>query len=72
MVIAEVLAKDSAQVPFIQNDHTIQTFSANGTDNSFYIRILPRVTGRRDNFVNTQVFNPPTDLFTTNGITIAL
>jgi hypothetical protein len=41
MVIAKVFAKDSAQMPLIQNDHMIQTFTADGTDYSLGIRIFP-------------------------------
>ena len=42
MIITEVLAKDSTQVPLFENNNMIQTVSTYGPDNSFDERVLPR------------------------------
>ena len=41
MVIVEVIAKDSAQVPFVEDYHMIEALSANRSDNTFHIWVLP-------------------------------
>jgi hypothetical protein len=70
MIITEVLAKDSTQVPLIENNNMIQTVSAYGPDNSFNERILPgRARGRND-LLDTQTLEPSSNLLTVNGIPI--
>ena len=71
MVIAEVFSKNSSQMPLIQNDHLIQTVAADGADYSFDIGVLPRRSGRRDNFLYPQTLDPPTNPFSVGVIAIA-
>ena len=41
-------------MPLVENDHVIETLAANGADNPFDERTLPRRTGRRQNLVDTK------------------
>jgi hypothetical protein len=70
MIITEVLAKDSTQVPLIENNNMIQTVSAYGPDNSFNERVLPRRVRGRNDLLDTQALDPSSNLLTVNGIPI--
>jgi hypothetical protein len=54
MVIAEVLAKNSAQVSLDKDDDMNQTASADGSDNTFTKWILPGRARCSNNFLNAQ------------------
>ena len=41
VVVAKVLLEDSTEVFIVENDHMIQTFSPDGTDQPLDVRILP-------------------------------
>ena len=64
-VVAEVLAKDPAQVSLIEHDDVIQTIPANRTDHAFDERILPRRSGRCNHFLDSQALDP-----SLHGVTI--
>jgi hypothetical protein len=70
MIISEVLAKDSTQVPLIENNNMIQTVSAYGPDNSLNERILPRRARGRNDLLDTQALDPSSNLLTIDGIPI--
>ena len=70
MIITEVLAKNSTQVPLIENNNMMQTVSAYGPDNSLYERILPRRARGRNDLLDTQALDPSSNLLTVNGIPI--
>jgi hypothetical protein len=42
VIVLEVVPEDYVQVSFAEDDHLVQTVSANGPDQSFRVRILPR------------------------------
>jgi hypothetical protein len=71
MIITEVLAKDSTQVPLIESNNMIQTVSAYGPDNSFDKRVFPRRVRGRNDLIDTQALDPSSNLLTVNGIPIA-
>jgi hypothetical protein len=71
MVIAKIFAKDSTQVPLIENNNMIQTVSAYRPDNSFNERILPWRARRCNNLLDTQAHDPSPNLLCINGIPIA-
>ena len=48
VIIIEVRNKDPSQMPFVQDDHVVQTFAPHAADQALYIRILPRASWRRD------------------------
>ena len=41
MVVIEVVREYAVQMPFVEHDQTIQTFSAYSPDDAFAVRILP-------------------------------
>ena len=71
VVIVEVIAKDSAQVPLVENYHVIEALSANRSDNTFHIRVLPGRSRRCDDLVYAQVLDTPLHLFAIDRIPIA-
>jgi len=46
VIIFEVRLQDSSQVTLAEDDHVIETFSANGSDDSFDVRVLPERPSR--------------------------
>ena len=47
VVIVEIIGKDAAEMVFVENNHVIQTLSADRADYSLRVRILPgRTNGR--------------------------
>jgi len=71
MVIVEVIAKDSAQVPFVEDYHMIEALSANRSDNTFHIRVLPGRARCCDDFVYAQALDTSPHLFAIDRIPIA-
>ena len=71
MVVAQVLAKDPAQVSLIEHDDVIQTISARGTDHAFNEWDLPRRTRRCKHILYRQVLEPSWDSFSIDGIPIS-
>jgi len=71
MVIIEILAKNPALVCFVENDYMIQTISANGTDQTFNKRILPRRSRGCDNILDTQTLDPSLDGLNIDAITVS-
>ena len=57
VVIVEVPGKDSTQVGFVEDDEVVQAFAANGTDESFAVRVLPGRLGGSGNFLDAQVLD---------------
>jgi hypothetical protein len=58
MVVADVFAKDPAQVFAIEHDDVIQTIPAYGTAYAFDKWILPRRARRCKHLVDTQALDP--------------
>src|SRR5262245_21247831 len=46
IVVTNVTFQDSTQVPFVDDDHVVQTFSAKTSDKTFRIAVLPRTPRR--------------------------
>ena len=57
-VISDVSFQRPSQMPFSEDDHMIQTLSANAADEAFRERILPRTPCCRDHFLNAHSLNP--------------
>jgi len=54
MIVIHVLAKNSPEVPFIDNDHMVQAFPSDRADHTFDIRALPRRTWRYQDLLDIQ------------------
>src|SRR5215472_4863082 len=71
MVITKVTFQNLTQVPLVDHDHVVQTFSANTSDNSFRIAVLPRTPGRYRNLLDTQSIHSCREIMTIDPITIS-
>src|SRR5215470_14987385 len=71
MVITEVTFQNLTQVPLVDHDHVVQTFSANTSDNPFRIAVLPRTPSRYRNLLNAQSINSCREIMTIDPITIS-
>src|SRR6516162_8871838 len=71
MVITKVTFQNLTQVPLVDHDHVVQTFSANTSDNPFRIAVLPRTPGRYRNLLDTQSIHSCRELMTIDPVTIS-
>ena len=71
MIVVEVLREDAVQMPFVEHDHVIQTFSAYGADDAFAVRILPGRRGCDQDFLDAHVFDALLEVVTVDAIAIA-
>lgn len=56
VIVLKVFAQHAMQMGFVEYNHMIQTVSADRTDDTFAVRILPRRTGGDQDFVDSQAF----------------
>src|SRR5215831_1417902 len=71
MVITKVTFQNSTQVPLVDHDHVVQTFSANTSDHPFRIAVLPRTPGRYRNLSDTQSIDSCREIMTIDPVTIS-
>jgi hypothetical protein len=57
VVVDEVLAQQAAQMGFVQHHDVVETLAAEGADETFHVRILPRGPRRRLDFADSQGVN---------------
>src|SRR5918996_3447337 len=50
MVIAEVFGQESPQMSLVQDDHVVQAFAADTSDQPFDVWVLPRTPGGDHDF----------------------
>ena len=55
VVVLEVGGANPNQVILVDDDHVIETFTSDRTDQTFHERILPWTTVRRDDVLDVQV-----------------
>ena len=70
VIVAEVIGNDSLQMPFVQHDDTVQAFSPYTPDYTLAVRVLPRRTRCRGNFLDAHALNALRELLTVDSITI--
>src|SRR5215471_16148629 len=71
MVITEVTFQNSTQVPLVHDDHVVQAFSANTSDNPFRVAVLPRTSSRYRNLLDTQCIHSCCEIVTIDPVTIS-
>ena len=71
MIIVEVVRESAAQMGLVEHDHVVQTFPADGADQAFDKRILPRGARRNELLFQSQPQGPPHKFQTVNAIAIA-
>jgi hypothetical protein len=55
MIVVQEAGQEPSQVRLVQDDHMIQTFPTEGTDQSLHIRVLPRRTRCNQDFLDAHV-----------------
>src|SRR6516225_6814316 len=58
-------------MPLVHDDHVVQTFSTNTSDNPFRIAVLPRTPSRYRNLLDTQSIDSCREIMTIDPITIS-
>jgi hypothetical protein len=58
-------------VPFVEDYHMIEALSANRSDNTFHIRVLPGRARRCDDLVHAQALDPSLHLIAIDRIPVA-
>ena len=71
VVVVEVVLENALEVSFAEDDHLIQAFSADGLDQSFGVRILPRRARRSGLFLDAESRHASDELGTENTIAVA-
>src|SRR6516162_2146059 len=71
MVITKVTFQNLTQVPLVDHDHVVQTFSADTSDNPFRIAVLPRTPGRYRNLLDIQSIDSCREIMTIDPIMIS-
>src|SRR5215467_8927759 len=71
VVITKVAFQNSPQMPFVDDDHVVQTFSANTPDNPFRIAVLPRTPCRYRHLSDTQTVHSCSENMPKDPITIS-
>ena len=71
MIVIDVARKQPLEVTLIENNDVIGDLSAKAGDQSFDIRVLPRRSRRRDDFVDTQTSDASLNLLTINAVSVS-
>ena len=70
MIIVQVVSKDSPQVPLAQDNHVVETLTANRSDEPFDERVLPRRTWRRQNLLDLEPRDTSVEVRTVDLISV--
>jgi hypothetical protein len=71
MIISEVRTKDTTKMRPVENDDVIQTLSANGTDQTFHVRTLPRTQRTGEDLGDPQAGNTTADLIAVSAVAVS-
>ena len=71
VVVIEIAIQDPAQSGAMENNDVIQALAPNGTDQALRVGVLPRILGRRQDFVNAHPFRQVTELLSINAVAVA-
>src|SRR4029453_10003097 len=69
--VAEITRQRSFEVAGVDNDVMVETLPANGADESFGVRILPRTSRCGQNFFHSQRLDSRSNLAAVNAVPIA-
>jgi hypothetical protein len=70
VIVIEILCQRPLQMFGIQDHEVVQALSANGTDQTFGVRILPRAVGCGENFCGGQRRDPQTNVVAVDAVPI--
>src|SRR5262245_12030536 len=69
MVVTEILVENTSQVLIMHDNHVVQAFASDATDNSFCVAILPRAF-RCDPYLLT-AFNSRSEMLAVDSVAIS-
>jgi len=58
VIVAEVIAKATTEVSFVQHDHVVEEFAPDGSDHALSERVLPRGVRRDEDLGKTDGLHP--------------
>ncbi len=70
MIIVNVFAQDSPQVPLVEDDHVVETLQADRSDYPFDERILPRGARWRKDLLDAETLDATVEVPTVDLISI--
>src|ERR1700747_97894 len=70
VIIAQVAFKNAAEMFVVDDDHMIEAFATEGTDQSLHVRILPRTSWSRRYLLNSYSLNSGLEVVPVNSISI--
>ena len=70
VIIFEVLLQDSSQVTLAEDDHVIHTLSANGSNDSFDVGVLPRRPSRDQHLLDAHGFDSANEMIPVCSVSI--
>src|SRR3954447_23727413 len=71
MVVGEIRAKDSAEMPLIDDDYVVETFASNGPDHAFDVRILPWTPRTRHHLGDAETGDAATHGLIVNSVSVS-
>ena len=71
VIVVDVLSQDSPEVPFVEDDHVVETLAANATNHPFDVRILPWRARRRPNLVDAESRDAPAEVRSIDSISVS-
>jgi hypothetical protein len=71
MVVVEVSGQDAAEVSFAEDEHVIQAFASDRSDEPFRERILPRAMRRREHLLDLHALQAVPKLLAVDAISVA-
>jgi hypothetical protein len=71
MVIVQIRHDESPQMGFIEHDDTVEKLSAEGSNHSLYIGILPRTTGGNEYLFDAHVGDTLSEIVAIDAVPIA-
>src|SRR5207237_3127537 len=71
VIVAEVIAKATTEVSFVQHDHVVEEFSPDGSDHTLSERVLPRGMRRGEDLGKTDGLHPLSKLSAEDAVAIA-
>ena len=71
VIICKIQCQYSLQVDFVQHDHVVQAFAADGADDSFSVGILPGRSRRSGDFVGSHAFDAVLEIVAVDAVAIA-
>ena len=71
MIVVDVFAQDSPEVPLVEDDHMIETLAPNASNDPFDVGALPRGVRRRRNLLDVESRNAPFEVRPVDSIPVS-